>query len=91
MDRSRKQIETNNTIIQRKRTVFNLSTHPADSQNQRYPKIRKLNNYGTNRKTVAKTMVIYRKLWNFDIRGEKTWLITKNYETLNYNEKRYDY
>ena len=32
--------------------------------------------------TMAKTMLIYRKLWKFDKKGGGgTWLITKNYET----------
>ena len=43
--------------------MFNLSTHPADSQNQRYPKIRKIEklwhkqkNCGKNYGNIPKTM-----------------------------------
>ena len=28
-----------------------------------------------------KTMVLYRKIWNFDSQMKTTWLTTKNYET----------
>ena len=35
-----------------------------------------------------KTKVLYRKLWNSDLRRIKTWLISKNYETLIYDGKK---
>ena len=40
-------------------------------------------NYGTMEKygTMVKTMLLYRKLWNFDLRRKKLFWITKNYET----------
>ena len=40
-------------------------------------------NYGT----LPKTMVLYRKLWNFDLLWKKLWYYTENYGTLIYYEK----
>ena len=35
--------------------------------------------YGKNYGTMEKTMVLYRKLWNFDLLWKKLWYYGKNY------------
>ena len=35
------------------------------------------------KKTIEETMVLYRKLWNFDLRRKQPQYFTKNYETNN--------
>ena len=40
-------------------------------------------NYGT----MEKIMVLYRKLWNFDLQWKKLWNFTENYGTLIYYGK----
>ena len=38
--------------------------------------------YGKNYDTMEKTMVLYRKLWNFDLLWKKLWYYEKNYGTI---------
>ena len=43
--------------------------------------------YGKNYGTMEKTMVLYRKLWNFDLLWKKLWYYGKNYGTIvNYSK-----
>ena len=38
--------------------------------------------YGKNYGTMEKTMVLYRKLWNFDLLWKILWYYEKNYDTI---------
>ena len=43
--------------------------------------------YGKNYGTMEKTMILYRKLWNFDLLWKKLWYYGKNYDIIvNYSK-----
>ena len=42
----------------------------------------KLSYYGKNYGTMEKTMVLYQKLWSFDLLWKKLWYYRKNYGTI---------
>ena len=41
--------------------------------------------YGKNYGTMEKTMVLWKKLWNFDLLWKKLWYYGKNYGTMEKN------
>ena len=41
--------------------------------------------YGKNYGTIPKTMILYRKLWNFDLLWKTLWYYGKNYGTMEKN------